>query len=141
MSQSRTEGNLRTASTTFTPPATYTTPDPQTASGAGTYQHLVHDDPEAPPVAQLVVAVLHEDLWSDVVRGPHRGERLEETREAVCFVTVKTQRTGIKTVRSPSQELLVTSCLRFLFQVSAFLLEFMFWKAARTETVQSSTSD
>lgn len=34
-----------------------------------------------------------------------------------------------------------TSCLLFLFQVSAFLLEFMFWKAVDTGHPSIRTSD
>lgn len=41
-----------------------------------TYQHLVHDDTQAPPIAQLVVSILHEDLWSNVVGGSNCGECL-----------------------------------------------------------------
>ena len=38
-----------------------------------TYQHFIHDDPQAPPVTELVVTVLHEDLGGDVVGGPAEG--------------------------------------------------------------------
>lgn len=60
-----------------------------------TYQHLIHDDTKAPPIAELVVSILHEDLWSNVVWGPHCGESLTTRRrrklEVVCFeVTLKT---------------------------------------------------
>lgn len=45
-----------------------------------TYQHLIHDDTQAPPIAELVVSILHEDLWSNIVRGSHSGESLAGTR-------------------------------------------------------------
>lgn len=44
-----------------------------------TYQHLIHDDTQAPPIAELVVSILHEDLWSNIVRGSHSGESLAGT--------------------------------------------------------------
>lgn len=138
-----------------------------------TDEHFIHDDPQRPPVAQLVVSRLHEDLRSDVVRRAHRGiglrgvrihgERRDTAggttsrrRKTVSFI----QKTGLqlqkrlKRLESPSIKRLVriradehsfpssfpsfgrkhqslTSCLRFFFQVSAFLLEFMFWNAVR----------
>ena len=49
-------------------------------NGELTNEHLVHDDSEAPPVTELVVAGLHEDLWSDVVWGAHCGEGLVRQR-------------------------------------------------------------
>lgn len=61
-------------------------PEPATPDGhvlIFTYQHLVHDDTEAPPIAELVVSVLHKDLWGDVVWGPHGGECLKLGKEKV----------------------------------------------------------
>lgn len=46
-----------------------------------TYQHLIHDDTKAPPITELVVSILHEDLWGDVVWGSHRGESLTARRQ------------------------------------------------------------
>lgn len=43
-----------------------------------TYQHLIHDDPQGPPVAQLIVARLQEDFGGDVVRRAHCGISLIE---------------------------------------------------------------
>lgn len=45
-----------------------------------TYQHLIHDDTQAPPITQLVVSILHKDLWGDVVWGSHCGESLTGRR-------------------------------------------------------------
>lgn len=45
-----------------------------------TYQHLIHDDAQAPPITELVISILHEDLWCDVVWGPHGGECLTRRR-------------------------------------------------------------
>lgn len=44
-----------------------------------TNEHFIHDDSQRPPVAQLVVSSLHEDLRGDVVRGPHGGISLGVT--------------------------------------------------------------
>lgn len=53
-----------------------------------TDEHLVHDDPQGPPVAQLVVAGLHEDLGSDVVGRSHRGIGLRGHQVSAGAVTV-----------------------------------------------------
>ena len=50
-----------------------------------TDQHLIHDDSQAPPVAELVVSILHEDLWSDVVWCSHCGERLTGTTQSLLW--------------------------------------------------------
>lgn len=44
-----------------------------------TDEHLIHDDTQGPPVAQLVVSSLHENLRGDVVGGPHGGISLGVT--------------------------------------------------------------
>lgn len=44
-----------------------------------TDEHFIHDDTQGPPVAQLVVSGLHEDLGGDVVGGPHGGISLGVT--------------------------------------------------------------
>lgn len=44
-----------------------------------TDEHFIHDDTQGPPVAQLVVSGLHEDLGGDVVWGPHGGISLGVT--------------------------------------------------------------
>lgn len=44
-----------------------------------TDEHFIHDDTQGPPVAQLVVSGLHEDLGGDVVGGPHSGISLGVT--------------------------------------------------------------
>lgn len=79
-SLSRMEGNLQQHTTT-----TASMPKPERGMLDGhvlifTYQHLVHDDTKAPPITELVVSVLHKDLWCDVIWGPHGGECLKRER-------------------------------------------------------------
>lgn len=45
-----------------------------------TYEHFIHDDPQRPPVTQLVVSRLHEDFRGNVVWGSHGGISLRVTQ-------------------------------------------------------------
>lgn len=50
-----------------------------------TNEHLIHDDPQRPPVTELVVPCLHENLWGDVVWCSHCGISLKTKRVRVSL--------------------------------------------------------
>jgi hypothetical protein len=47
---------------------------PHTYIRPRTYQHLIHDGPQAPPVTLHAITLLQEHFWSNVVWSAHSGE-------------------------------------------------------------------